>query len=308
MRRTGRFRWAIWSGWVVTTLATGLLILLDIDTKTYAWVLIFITVGWGHGLILMSLNYCTQALAKDRDVGYAAVMYTFSRTFGLCIGVTVGGTVFQNKLKTHLVSLHLPTSMAENAEGYIAQIQSSPQRHAFSVALARSIQNVAEFMTVIAALAGILSLFIGSASTDKELASEHVLRRRSPNVMSAERSKTVTISGRAVSSNKLNSMDVAATHSKHFSSRKNWVWIIEELKSLRLNPKPMRSDGDILLAIFPPPMDHKQLPRYSHSEHLDTTVYVCGIALKDLGQAYSKKDLTFDYDIPIIKDQIWLHH
>jgi hypothetical protein len=151
-------------------------------------VLIFITVGCGHGLILISLNYCTQALAESQDVGYAAVTYTFLRTFGLCIGVAVGGTVFQNTLETHLASLHLPTYMATDAEGFIAQIQRSPQRHAFSTALARSIQNVAQFMTGVAALAGILSLLIGSASTNKKLASEHVLRRRSlPRAVSAEK-------------------------------------------------------------------------------------------------------------------------
>jgi hypothetical protein len=188
MRRTGNFRWAIWSGWLVTTVASGLLVLLDTDTKTYAWVLIFITVGCGHGFILISLNYCTQVLAESQDVGYAAVTYTFLRTFGLCIGVAFGGTVFQNTLETHLVSLNLPTYMAKDAEGFIAQIQNSPQRHAFRVALARSIQNVAGFMTGVAALAGILSVLIGPASTNKRLASDHFFRRRSlPGAMSAER-------------------------------------------------------------------------------------------------------------------------
>lgn len=32
--RTGRFRWAIWSGWAITTLALGVLTLLDVNTPT----------------------------------------------------------------------------------------------------------------------------------------------------------------------------------------------------------------------------------------------------------------------------------
>ena len=44
MTRFGRFRWAVWLGWLVTLGGTGLLILLDVTTKTYAWVLIFVVV------------------------------------------------------------------------------------------------------------------------------------------------------------------------------------------------------------------------------------------------------------------------
>lgn len=35
--RTGRYRWAIWGGWALTVLGTGLLYLLDVDTPTVAW-------------------------------------------------------------------------------------------------------------------------------------------------------------------------------------------------------------------------------------------------------------------------------
>ncbi|KAI4246912.1 MAG: hypothetical protein L6R42_009760, partial [Xanthoria sp. 1 TBL-2021] len=37
---TGRYRWAIWAGWVLTVLGTGLLCLLDVDTSTVAWIFI----------------------------------------------------------------------------------------------------------------------------------------------------------------------------------------------------------------------------------------------------------------------------
>lgn len=176
MRRLGRFRWAIWSGWTITIVATGLLILLDSGTRTYAWVLIFVTVGFGHGLILMSLNYCTQVIADSPDVGYAAVMYTFLRSCGICLGVTFGGVVFQNQLTAHLERMNLPVSMEADAIGMIVQLQSSPHRAAFSEAFAQTFKNVAEFMLGVAILGGLLSLMIKAASTDKALVSEHALR------------------------------------------------------------------------------------------------------------------------------------
>lgn len=49
--RTGRIRWALWSGWVFLILASGLLILLDGRIATWRWVLILMTCGFGHGLL-----------------------------------------------------------------------------------------------------------------------------------------------------------------------------------------------------------------------------------------------------------------
>lgn len=78
------------------------LIVLDIDTPTYGWVLIFILVGVGRGLILMSLYFAIQAMAEERNVAYAVSMYTFSRSLRIRIGVAIGGAVFQYMLQSHL--------------------------------------------------------------------------------------------------------------------------------------------------------------------------------------------------------------
>lgn len=177
----GRYRWAIWLGWAVTVAGTGLLILLDSDIQTYAWVLIFLVVGLGHGLILLSYNFCVQAMADTRNVAYAAGMYTFARTFGMCIGVAVGGTVFQNELKKHLRELQLPAAVADDAENFVAKLQalpkSSTQYLAYILAYVNSFKVVFEALTAIAGLAGLLSLFIQEHTMDKELDSEHVLRQ-----------------------------------------------------------------------------------------------------------------------------------
>ena len=181
MAKFGRFRWAVWSGWIITTTGTGLLILLDADLKAAGWVLIFIVVGLGHGFVLMSLNVAIQAMAEIRHVADAAAMYTFTRTFGMCIGVAIGGTVFQNRLSDHLSARHLPTAVAKNAEGFTERLKdlprSSPEYHAYIAAYAEGFQNVFQVLTAVAGLAGILSLFIKRYSMDKDLGSEHVLQR-----------------------------------------------------------------------------------------------------------------------------------
>jgi Major Facilitator Superfamily len=192
--RLGRFRWAIWTGWAFTITATGLLILLDQKIKTASWVILFIFVGLGHGLVLMSLNFCIQALADSRDVGYAAAMYTFLRTFGMCIGVAIGGTVFQNRLASHLADLKLPTEVAKNAEAFVSTLKSLPlqstQRMAYTAAYGSSFKNMFEVLVGIASLGGILSLFIGHASMDKPLDSEHVFKRNETTKIDMEQRRT----------------------------------------------------------------------------------------------------------------------
>lgn len=82
--------WAIWLGWAITVLSGGLLILSNVGIRVYAWVLVFIVVRLGHRLVLKSLNLAVQAMADTHNVAYAVTMYTFTRTFGMCIGVDVG--------------------------------------------------------------------------------------------------------------------------------------------------------------------------------------------------------------------------
>ncbi len=181
MTNTGRFRWAVWLGWAVTIAGSGLLILLDVHTRSYAWALIFVVVGLGHGFILMSLGFSVQAMADTHNVAYAAAMYTFTRTFGMCIGVAAGGAVFQNQLKKHLSDLALLTTVATDAEGFVAKLQSLPKSSSeyqkYVLAYAKSFDNVFEVLTAVAGLAGLLSLLTKHFSMDKKLDSEHVLRQ-----------------------------------------------------------------------------------------------------------------------------------
>jgi MFS family permease len=117
--RLGRYRWAIWAGWTIAALGSGLLKLLDVDVKTPVWAVIFAVFGIGHGMLLTSINVGIQAVSHVEDAGRAAAMYAFMRTLGMSIGVAVGGTVFQNVMRGKLEDLDLPVSIAKEAEGFV---------------------------------------------------------------------------------------------------------------------------------------------------------------------------------------------
>ena len=86
-----------------------LLVLLHVDTRIHTWLLLFLVAGLGHGLVLVSLNFSVKDLADTQQVAYAAAMYTCMRTVGMCSGVAVGRTVFQNELRKQFDDLRLPT-------------------------------------------------------------------------------------------------------------------------------------------------------------------------------------------------------
>ncbi|KAK5203644.1 hypothetical protein LTR41_010671 [Exophiala xenobiotica] len=116
---TGLYQWAIWSGWLVTTLGAGLLLLLGTHSTPAVWVTIFIIFGLGNGALLSAINFSIQAIAYPGDAGRAASMYTFFRSLGMAVGVAVGGNVFQNTMAHRLRDSALSEEIARHAEAYI---------------------------------------------------------------------------------------------------------------------------------------------------------------------------------------------
>lgn len=179
MTKHGSYRWAIWSGWASITVSTALLIILSATTPTVGWVLLFLTIGPSHGLVLTSLNFALQALAKERDGAYAAAMYTFMRTFGMCLGVAIGGVVVQNRLMVHLGDRGLDKGIAREAEAFILVMNregalGARELGSYREAYAETFRNLFEVLLGIAVLAGLTSAFIKHASMDRQLDSEHV--------------------------------------------------------------------------------------------------------------------------------------
>jgi predicted MFS family arabinose efflux permease len=181
----GKWRWAVWVGWAFNTLAMGLLVLLDASTSIVAMVFIFLVLGLGQGALLVGHNFAVQSLATVEDVASATALFTFMRGLGLCLGVAIGGAVFQNRLAVYLSDAGLPKVIATIAESYITELVSMPttsnQRIAVTQAYTEAFHSLFEVMTGISGFGFILSFTLRSASMDKILASAHELQDKERN-------------------------------------------------------------------------------------------------------------------------------
>ncbi|KAL8846330.1 MAG: hypothetical protein Q9221_008570 [Calogaya cf. arnoldii] len=176
---TGRYRWAIWAGWVLTVLGTGLLYLLDVDTSTASWIFINLVGGLGMGMLFPSMAFAIQASQTNEDLAFAIAMFSFFRAFGQAIGVAVGGTVFQNQMKSKLLSYPALASKAEeyskDASGLVQIIKSMQDdvvKRNLQHAYADSLKVVWATMCGLGAVGLILSLGTKGLDMNKPLETE----------------------------------------------------------------------------------------------------------------------------------------
>jgi len=178
--KSGHYLWAIRLGWLTTTLGTGLLVLLHTNSSPGAYVPIFAVCGIGTGLLMISLSAASQATSHARDAAYASSMYAFMRSLGLCFGVSIGGTAFQNFLARRLAEQSLPTDIARNAEAFAVVLRAMPaseEKTAILEAYAWAFRMLFAVLTGISGVGVVIALAVGQYSLDKELESEHVLRK-----------------------------------------------------------------------------------------------------------------------------------
>ncbi|KAF7871489.1 hypothetical protein EAF04_003596 [Stromatinia cepivora] len=110
--KTGRYRWALWTGWTFATFGTGLLCLLKPSTSIVQWIFLNVPISIGTGMLFPSMSLGNQAASRPQDAGHAAAFYAFDRVFGQAIGVAIGGVVFQNQIRENLLSYPLLKDMA----------------------------------------------------------------------------------------------------------------------------------------------------------------------------------------------------
>lgn len=182
MTRFGSFRWAIWAGWMFSTLGVGLLMLVDVHSKFYVVAIGLGVAGIGYGKVLTSMNTAIQAISEVENAAMAACMYAFMRSLGAPLGVALCGTIFQNAMSSRLISHGLPGSIAHDAERYIyvlRTIDDEVQKAAIVDSYGQGFHAVFIFLTSISASAFILSLFIKHFSMDKELQAKFTVRPKS---------------------------------------------------------------------------------------------------------------------------------
>jgi hypothetical protein len=95
---TGKYMWALWTGWILTVLGIGLLYLQDLYTPTLGWSFLNFVPSIGISILFIGIGITIPAATNAIDIGYTVVFLTFFRTFGQSIGVAVGGCIFQNAL------------------------------------------------------------------------------------------------------------------------------------------------------------------------------------------------------------------
>ncbi|KAH8891544.1 MFS general substrate transporter [Thozetella sp. PMI_491] len=95
---TGRYRWAIWSGWALSTAGLGLLYLLDESTSTVGWIFINMPAGFGIGILFGAMGFAIQAAVDAESVPVAVTLYSFWRAFGATLGISIGSSIFASEI------------------------------------------------------------------------------------------------------------------------------------------------------------------------------------------------------------------
>ena len=182
--KTGRYRWAIWSGWTLTTFGCGLLCYLKVDTSTVAWVFLNLVSGLGMGMLFPAMAFSIQAATPSKDLAFAVGLYSFFRAFGQAIGVAIGGTIFQNQMKIKLLAYPLLASQATeysaDASSLVQVIKKMPAGEARTELIQSytdALQIVWAVMTGLAFLGLLSSLLIKGLDLDRALETEQGMAR-----------------------------------------------------------------------------------------------------------------------------------
>lgn len=172
---TGKYRWALWSGWSVSTLGLGLLYLLDSQTTVPQWIFITVVPGLGLGVLFSSMMLAVQASPDPQFISITAAMAAFFRTLGQTVGVAIGGVVFQNRIHKEFLGRPLLAAMADSwtqeAASLVQYIQSLPQnamRGEMESAYADALGIVWLVLCGAAGLGLVSCFFVKGSSMDQE--------------------------------------------------------------------------------------------------------------------------------------------
>lgn len=173
--KTGRYRWAIWIGWVLTTLGCGLLVLLKPGVSIPAWVFLNVPVAIGTGMLFPAMALAIQAAGRPQDAGHSVAFYSFLRVFGQSLGVAIGGVAFQNQIKRKLLEypafIPLADAYSKDATALVSIInamQDGPEKTQLIQAYADSLQIIWIVMCALSGVGLIAGLFTKGYSLNQE--------------------------------------------------------------------------------------------------------------------------------------------
>lgn len=176
---TGHYRWAVWSGWALTVLGTGILVLLKADTTVPAWIFLTIVSGVGLGILFPSMQFSLQAATTNKDMGFAVAMFSFFRSFGQAIGVAIGGVIFQNqmmkKLRAYPQFASQANELAKDAAALVQIIKATPDgqnKLDLRTAYVDSVRVIFIVLCALSAVALVSSFFIKNYDLNRALETE----------------------------------------------------------------------------------------------------------------------------------------
>ncbi|RKF55132.1 Efflux pump FUS6 [Golovinomyces cichoracearum] len=182
---TGKYRWALWTGWILTTVGLSLLYLEKINSPTLHWVTLNLVPGVGMGMLFTSMAMAVPAACNPIDMAHAAAFLAFCRSFGNSVGVAIGGAVFQNQFKKNLESYPLLKDLAgkysQDAAALVEIIKfmdKSLMKDQLIQAYADSLRIVWMTMAALAGVALASNFWIKSYSLEKILLTEQGFLRR----------------------------------------------------------------------------------------------------------------------------------
>ncbi|RSL74210.1 hypothetical protein CEP51_011618 [Fusarium floridanum] len=183
--KTGAYRPFIWLGWALVPLGMGLMMLLEKDTETWKWVLIYLTGGLGLGILYSAQAFAAQAGASNSDLPFAASFYAFCRSLGQGIGVAVGGVTFQNEFQKQIEKSEQfapkAAEWAKDASALVQIIKKAPDsmklmKETIVDGYIKGLRTVWLVLTLLACVALVVSvLCVKAKSLDRKFETEHEL-------------------------------------------------------------------------------------------------------------------------------------
>lgn len=131
-------------------------------------------------MLYPSLTYAIMAATPNRDQAYCVALFTFFRAAGQTIGVAVGGSIFQNRIKSEiskypLISAHAADWSAD-ATRLVEIIKVMPDGLAKTDLIqsyADALKTVWIVMCALSAVALIVSFWTEHFSLDRALETDH---------------------------------------------------------------------------------------------------------------------------------------
>ena len=131
-------------------------------------------------MLYPSLTFAIMAATPNRDQAYCVALFTFFRAAGQTIGVAVGGSIFQNRIKTEILGYPSIASHAAEWSTDATQLVEIIKVMPDGIAKSDLIQSYADALRTVwivacalSAVALLVSLWTEHFSLDRELETDH---------------------------------------------------------------------------------------------------------------------------------------